>query len=194
MDPGDITSLLTLWSQGDAEAFRQLVALSYDDLRAIAHRRLMGVGHAGADTLSTTALVHEAFLRLAGREGAGGEWENRAHFYAFASRAMRHILVDHARSMSAARRGGGRIRIPLEEMVVGAPDDLADVLGVDEAIDQLAERHPRMARVVELRFFGGFTVPEVAEVMQASVRTVEREWTRAKVYLQESLDAGGHAS
>jgi RNA polymerase sigma factor (TIGR02999 family) len=131
--------------------------------------------------------VHEVFLRLVGRDGVG-EWQSRAHFYSFASRAMRHILVDHARRTRTERRGGDQVRIPLEETAVAGADGPADVLGVDEAVNHLAERHPRMAQVVELRFFGGLTVPEVAEVLDTSVRTVEREWTRAKAYLLESLE------
>ncbi len=188
-DHEPITALLNRWSQGDAEAFPVLMALAYADLRAIAHRRLTAVG--GGETLATTALVHETYLRLAGREG--GSWESRAHFYAFAAQAMRHILVDRARRARAERRGGDAVRIPLEESAVGESDGTADVLGVDEAIERLAERHPRMAQVVELRFFGGLSVPEVAGVLDTSVRTVEREWTRAKVYLLESLadDARG---
>jgi RNA polymerase sigma factor (TIGR02999 family) len=180
---GPITALLNRWSEGDADAFPQLMALAYDDLRAIAHRRLLTTG--GGGTLATTALVHETYLRLAGREG--GAWASRAHFYAFAAHAMRHILVDRARQAHAERRGGDAVRIPLEESAVGAADGSADVLGVDEAIERLAQRHPRMARVVELRFFGGLSVPEVAGVLNASIRTVEREWTRAKAYMMESL-------
>jgi RNA polymerase sigma factor (TIGR02999 family) len=181
--PGPITTLLQRWSDGDAEAFPQLVALAYDDLRAIAHRRLMTGG--GSQTMATTELVHEVYLRLAGREG--GTWRTRSHFYAFASRAMRHILVDHARRASTEKRGGERVKIPLEESLASA-DDHADVLGIDEAVEQLAGRHPRMAQVVELRFFGGLTIPEVAEVLGASVRTVEREWTRARAYLLDTID------
>jgi RNA polymerase sigma factor (TIGR02999 family) len=184
--PGEITALLGRWAEGDDAAFARLVALAYDDLRAIAHRRL--VASRQGDTLSTTALVHEVFLRLAGREG--GEWESRAHFYSFASRAMRHILVDHARRQHAERRGGKLVHIPLEETATAGGNHFIDVLGVDEAVTRLAERHPRMAQVVELRFFGGLTVPEVAEVLATSVRTVEREWTRARAYLLESLEAG----
>lgn len=179
-----ITVLLSRWSEGDENAFERLVTLAYDDLRAIAHRRLQA---GRGDDLATTALVHEVYLRLVGR--VDGEWESRAHFYGFASRAMRHILVDHARRRNADRRGGGAVRIPLEEARLATPSDSADVLGVDEALELLAARHPRMAQVVELRFFGGLTVPEVAEVLDASVRTVEREWTRARAYLLETLAA-----
>lgn len=189
-NPGAITSLLNRWSNGEPEALPQLITLAYDDLRAIAHRRLRRTGDSG-DTFSTTALVHEAFLRLAGRHTDGDEWRSRAQFYAFASRAMRHILVDHARRSAAVRHGGTATRITLEESVVGGFDGGTDVLGVDEAIDRLAERHPRMAQVVELRFFGGLTVAEVSQVIGTSVRSVEREWTRAKVYLLENLNPSG---
>jgi RNA polymerase sigma factor (TIGR02999 family) len=181
-DQGPITALLNRWGAGDSDAFPELMAMAYDDLRAIAHRRLLS---GGGGTLATTALVHETYLRLAGREG--GSWESRAHFYAFAARAMRHILVDRARRAQAERRGGDAVRIPLDESAVGSGDGAADVLRVHEAVEQLAHRNPRMAQVVELRFFGGLSVPEVAGVLDASVRTVEREWTRAKAYLQESL-------
>lgn len=184
-ESGAITQLLARWSDGDGEAFPELMALAYDDLRAIAHRRLRA---GDGDGLGTTALVHETYLRLVRHEG--GAWESRAHFYAFAARAMRHILVDHARRAGAGRRGGGAVRIPLDQMPGAesdAGDGARDVLGVNDAIDQLAERHPRMAQVVELRFFGGLSVPEVAEVLGASVRTIEREWTRAKAYLIECI-------
>jgi RNA polymerase sigma factor (TIGR02999 family) len=183
-DPGTITSLLSQWREGDPEAFPRLVALAYDDLKAIAHRRLRG---GRTDDLATTALVHEAYLKLMGSEG---RWESRAQFYAFASRAMRHILVDHARREQATKRGGDAIQIPFEEGEVTPESGSADVLGVDEAVEELARRHPNMARVVELRFFGGLSVTEVAEVLETSPRTVEREWTRAKAYLRESLADG----
>ncbi len=187
-DPHTITGLLGQWSKGDRDAFPKLVALAYDDLRAIAHRRL-AVG--GDDDLATTALVHEVYLRLVG--SSGGEWQSRAHFYAFASKAMRHILVDHARRTQAQRHGGGAVRIALDEGALAADQGFEDVLGVDEALERLAERNPRMASVVELRFFGGLTMAEIATVLDTSNRTVEREWTRAKAYLLEALsgDEGG---
>ncbi len=188
-DPGEITTLLQRWSHGDSDAFPRLVTLAYDDLRAIAHRRL----HGGPGvTLPTTALVHEVFLRLVARDTAGDTWQNRAHFYAFASRAMRTILVDHARRTHAARRGGDAVRIPFEDSLV-VDTGAADVLGVDEALDLLAAQHPRMAQVVEFRFFGGFSVAEVADLLQTSVRSVERDWTRARAYLLESLEAMNRA-
>lgn len=183
-DPETITSLLSQWREGDPDAFPRLIALAYDDLKAIAHRRLRG---GRSDDLATTALVHEAYLKLMGSEG---RWTTRAQFYSFASRAMRHILVDHARREGATKRGGNVVRIPFEEEEFTPEPGSADVLGVDEAVEQLAARHPSMARVVELRFFGGLSVAEVAEVLETSPRTVEREWTRAKAYLQETLADG----
>jgi RNA polymerase sigma factor (TIGR02999 family) len=158
------------------------VELAYHDLRAIAHRRLQAGG--GGD-LATTALVHEAYLRLLGR--VDGQWESRGHFYAFASKAMRHILVDHARQQQAERRGGAAVQIPLDEGTSPTDSGLADILGIHDALDRLALHNPRMAQVVEMRFFGGLSIPEVADVLKASVRTVEREWTRARSYLLESL-------
>lgn len=186
-DSGTITALLGQWSSGDSEAFPRLIELAYDDLKAIAHRRLLAGSSEG---LGTTALVHEAYLKLVGRHG--GHWECRAQFYAFVSRAMRHILVDHARRDHALRRGGNAIRIPLDEHAVAANDDgVVDVLGVDEVLQRLSELEPRMSQVVELRFFGGLTVAEAAEALGTSPRTVEREWTRAKVYLLEALRGDG---
>jgi len=187
--PGQVTRLLARWSEGDESAFAALVTLVYEDLRAIAHRRL--IASQGQETLATTALVNEVYLRLVGH--GGGRWEGRAQFFAFASRAMRHILVDHARRSHAEKRGGAAVQIAFDESAVGGPDDARDVLGVDEAIERLAVRNPRMARVVELRFFGGLNVVETAELLQTSVRTVEREWTRARAYLLETLDAGARA-
>ena len=183
---GQVTQLLARWSEGDESAFASLVTLVYEDLRAIAHRRLLA--SQGQETLATTALVNEVYLRLVGH--SGGRWDGRAQFFAFASRAMRHILVDHARRSGAEKRGGAAVQLALDESTVVGRDATGDVLGVDEAIKRLAVRNPRMARVVELRFFGGLNVAETAELLQTSVRTVEREWTRAKAYLLETLD--GH--
>ncbi len=187
--PGQVTQLLARWSDGDDAAFASLVTLVYDDLRAIAHRRLLA--SQGHETLATTALVNEVYLRLVGH--TGGRWEGRAQFFAFAARAMRHILVDHARRAHAEKRGGDTVRIALAETAVPGQDGAGDVLGVDEAVERLAERNPRMARVVELRFFAGLNVTETAEVLRTSVRTVEREWTRAKAYLLDVLDARSRA-
>lgn len=184
-----ITSLLARWSDGDAEAFPALMELAYDDLRAIAHRRLVAAGR--RQTLATTELVHEAFIRL--DDHGGGVWHNRARFYAFASRAMRHILVDRARARRAEKRGGEALVLPLEEASHMSVDPETDVLHVEEVLQKLATRHRRMASIIELRFFGGFSVEETAAVLETSVRTVEREWTRARAYLMVALTANDTA-
>jgi RNA polymerase sigma factor (TIGR02999 family) len=182
---GDITRLVEQWSQGDGQAFDQLIELVYDDLRRIAHRQLR---HDGPDrTIDTTSLVHEAYLKLARQPE--GIWRSRAQFFAFASKAMRHILIDYARRRQAAKRGGTRIRVPLDENMGAVDDEVAELLALDEALALLAEHDQRMASVVECRFFGGLSVAETAEALGSSVRTVERDWTRARAYLHRTLAA-----
>lgn len=180
---GDITRLVEQWRSGDEEAFRRLIDLVYDDLRRIAHR------HIRADrsdhTIQTTALVHEAYVKLAQQQD--GAWPTRGHFFAFASRAMRHILIDYARRRQALKRGGARIRVPLTEGVEVADVEIAELLTLDEALDKLAQHSERMARIVECRFFGGLSVAETAETLDLSIRTVERDWTRARVYLHQAM-------
>jgi RNA polymerase sigma factor (TIGR02999 family) len=180
---GEITRLVERWSAGDEDALKRLIELVYDDLHQIAHRhlRLEGPDH----TINTTALVHEAYLRLVQQQD--GVWRSRGHFFAFASRAMRNILIDYARRRRAQKRGGTRIRIPLDENVGAVEAEAAELLALDEVLEKLAKRNPRMARVVECRFFGGLTVAETAQALGASVRTVEREWTRAHAYLYAAL-------
>jgi len=161
----------------------------YDDLRQIAHRMLRR--HAPADTLHTTALVHEAYLKLDGHEASAVD---RAHFFALAARAMRFIVVDHARARRAAKRGGGAHRVTL-----GPAHDVADlradeVLALDEALSRLAAERPRLAQVVELRFFGGLTFEEAAEAAGVSVRTAKRDWDLARAWLHRAVrdgDGGG---
>jgi RNA polymerase sigma factor (TIGR02999 family) len=182
-DRGEITRLVERWSDGDEAALDRLIELVYDDLRQIAHR------HLGLDrpdhTINTTALVHEAYLRLARHRQ--GVWPSRAQFFAFASRAMRHILIDYARRQRAAKRGGTRVRVPLDENVTPVEAQAAELIALDEALDMLAQRNETMARVVECRFFGGLSVAETAEALDSSVRTVERTWTRARAYLHRTL-------
>jgi RNA polymerase sigma factor (TIGR02999 family) len=181
---GEITRLVEQWSSGDEEALRRLIDLVYDDLRRIAHR------HIRADrsdhTIQTTALVHEAYVKLV--EQQDGVWPSRGHFFAFASRAMRHILIDYARRRQALKRGGARIRVPLTEGVDVADAEIAELLTLDAALERLAQHSERMARIVECRFFGGLSVAETAETLGLSIRTVERDWTRARVYLREAMD------
>lgn len=183
---GEITRLVEQWSQGDGNAFDRLIELVYDDLRQIAHRhlRLDRPDH----TIDTTSLVHEAYLKLA--QHPEGVWRSRAQFFAFASKAMRHILIDYARRRHAAKRGGTRIRVPLRDNMAAVDAEATELLALDEALEMLGERSERMARVVECRFFGGLSVAETAEALDSSVRTVERDWTRARAYLYRTL-AGG---
>lgn len=178
----EVTELLAAYAAGDEDALRRLVPLIYDDLRIIARRHLAREreGH----TLNTTALVHEAYLNLAAGEGS---WRDRAHFFAAASRAMRHILVDYARRRRAVKRGGEPLRVPLRpDMTAEAPRTL-DLLALDEALTALERKDERLGRVVECRFFGGMKAEETAEALGVSLRTVERDWSRAKAYLHRTL-------
>lgn len=183
---GSVTRLVQRWSEGEDGALDALIDLVYDDLRVIAHRHLRSTD--GDPTLHTTALVHEAYLRLEGVEG--GTWESRGHFFAFCSKAMRHVLIDYARRRRAAKRGGDQARVPLEEVPGSLDAEVVEVLAVNEALERLARHDERMARIVECRFFGGLTVAETAEALEVSTRTVEREWTRARIYLQRLLESG----
>lgn len=189
-DRSDITRLLTEWSQGNERAFDRLLGLVYEDLRSIAHRRLQGErqGH----TLQTTDLVHEAYLRLVRTQET--DWRDRAHFFAVASRVMRHVLVDYARSRSTQKRGGGRVRVTLTPAVASVTEPVLEVLALEEALSRLAERSPRLERVVECRFFGGMSVRDTAAVLGVSNRTVERDWKRARGYLYRALDEVGRDS
>ena len=184
VDKGEITRLARQWSDGDDQAFDRLVELVYDDLRRIAHRHL---AVSRGDTLNTTALVHEAYMKLAHVEG--GVWEGRAQFLAFCSKAMRRILIDYARRRSAAKRGGGRVQVPLRDDAAVVEAEVERMLGIEDALKQLEKHDPRMGRVVECRFFGGMTVPDTAEALGVSPRTVEREWTRARAYLHDLMES-----
>lgn len=188
---GEITRLVGRWSAGEEGAFDRLIEEVYDDLRRIAHHHLE-LGARGG-TIDTTVLVHEAYLRLA--EVDEGAWRGRAEFFAFCSKAMRHILVDYARRRNAAKRGGSRVRVPLRADVAAVdPEDLAELIALDDALERLEANSPRMARIVECRFFGGMSVSETAEALATSTRTVEREWARARAYLHQSLTAGEPSS
>ena len=181
----EVTRLLHNMRAGDGASFDQLFPVVYEDLRGIA-RRLLKRERAG-HTLSTTGLVHESYLNLVGQVEGEGAWRDRAHFFAIASRAMRHILIDYARRRMAKKRGGGRQRVTLEDRMVSVEEQAAELLALDEALTRLAEHSPRMSTIVECRFFGGMTMPEIAEALGLAQRTVEREWTRAKAHLQQSL-------
>lgn len=182
MDTTSITRLLNEVRSGNREVEPQLVSLIYPELRKIAARQMRQErpGH----TLQPTALVHEAYLRLAGQEQA---WENRSHFFAVAAHLMRAILVDHARKRHAAKRGGKLVQIQLDGAPVAINATLSYILDVDRAIDKLASWDPRQAKVVVFRFFGGLNEDEIAEVLSVSVRTVKRDWQMAKAWLHGEL-------
>lgn len=169
---------------GAREPLDQVVALTYQDLRAIAHRRLAAREHGG--TLSTTALVHEAYLKLFDQSRGG--WQDVAHFLALASVAMRHVLIDRARERSALKRGGERRRITLDDDVLAIEDQSDALLQLDDALERMAQLEPRLAQVVECRFFGGLTEEETAAALGLHVRTARRDWVKARVLLRRLLE------
>ncbi|MBK8247488.1 MAG: sigma-70 family RNA polymerase sigma factor [Gemmatimonadetes bacterium] len=180
--PPDVTLLLQAVRHGEEGALDQLLPLVYNDLRQVAAKHLRGerMDH----TLQATALVHEAFLRLVDQRHVN--WQNRAHFFAVAAQLMRRILVDYARRVATAKRGSGRL-VSLDEGMDVPTDEPETLLGIDEALTALGEMDPRAARVVELRFYAGLTVEEVAEVMQLSSATIKREWATARAWLEAEL-------
>jgi RNA polymerase sigma factor (TIGR02999 family) len=182
--PGDVTDLLNEWRNGDRVAFERLLPLVYGELRRIA-RRYMRRQHPD-HTLQPTALIHEAYVRLAGQ--SPGEWKSRSHFLAVAARAMRHVLVDHARAKQSAKRGGGTRALPLEEGIGTSAERLDMLVALDAALSNLEKLHPRQGRVIELRFFGGFTVDETAKILNISAETVMLDWRAAKAWLHVELD------
>ena len=184
--PHEITELLVAWGGGDESALDRLIPLVYDELRRLAHR-YMGRERPG-HTLQTTALVNEAYLRLVSwREVC---WQNRAHFFAVSAQMMRRILVDFARDRKYLKRGGGALRVSLADAASLTEQRGADLVALDEALTALAEVDRRKAQVVEMRFFGGLSVEEVAEVLKVSKETVMRDWRLAKVWLLRELGGG----
>ena len=181
--PEEVTDLLNEWGNGDQEALNRLMPLVYDELHRLASRYLRHerVGH----TLQTTALVHEAYLKLVDQKKAN--WHNRVQFFAAAAKVMRHVLVDYARSRKAAKRGGDYCRLSLDEAAISSQDQDADLLVLNEALDNLAAIDPQQSRVVELRVFGGLTVEDTAEALGISARTVKREWSMAKAWLHQQI-------
>lgn len=178
-----ITELLVQVGQGRRSAAEQLMPLVYDQLRALA--RSFFAAQRPNHTLEPTALVHEAFLRLVGPSQT--DWTGRAHFFAVAAKAMRQILINHAEAKQAAKRGGGWQRITLSEAVHESGDREVELLALNEALSSLEEMDERQARVVELRFFGGLTVEEAAEVLKVAPRTIELDWRMAKAWLVRKL-------
>lgn len=178
------TTLLDAARQGDPQAFRALYEMVYEELRRLAGKLRQG---RGADTLNTTALVHEAFVRLVPYEAAG--WENRCHFFRTAAQAMRFVLVDYARKRKAAKRGGHLVAVTFNEHVHAATVQAEGVLALHEALKQLETLDPRQAQIVECRYFAGLTIEDTAQALGISVATVKRDWRSARAWLAQSLRA-----
>ena len=189
MQADDLTGLLIEWREGDEAALDKLTPLVYDEIRRIAHRYLQREreGH----TLQTTALVNEAYLRLAGSQNVA--WQNRTHFFAVTAQVMRHILIDHARRRSYVKHGGELRQVAFDDALAGQEKTLmsqpraAELLALDEALDELAKLDRRKSRVVELRYFGGLSLAETAEVLEVSLMTVRRDWRAAKAWLYRQV-------
>jgi len=181
-----VTKLLEQWNSGDAEALDKLMPLIYEELRKMARRymRQQNSGH----TLQTTALIHEAYLRMVKLKEK--HFENRAHFFGVAAQAMRHILVDYARQRHTAKRGGGVRPISLEEAAIVSQERAAELVAFDEALKELEALSTRQSRVVELRYFGGLSIEETAKVLSVSPETVMRDWNMAKSWLHRALKPG----
>ena len=183
--PSEVTRLLVAWGRGDRKALDPLYQLVYRELRRLAHRRMRL--ERAAHTLQTTALVHEAFLRLA--EQRKRIWESRTHFLAIAAETMRRILVDHARKHQGMKRGGGARHLSLTDAGEVAKQPAMDILRIHDALKALAKIDPRKAKMVELRFFGGLDIRETAECLKVSPGTVMRDWTLAKAWLKRQLQS-----
>ena len=179
----DVTQLLVDHRNGRSGASDQLFALVYDELHAIARRQLRY--RSPGDTLNTTGLVHEAYLKLFDRSNA--DWNDRVHFFAVTARAMRQILVDHARAAKADKRGGGAHRTELASGLLYEDARRLDLLNLEDAMQQLAGLNPRLAQIVEMRFYGGMSIEEIATAMDMSSRTVDRDWFKAKSFLYLAL-------
>jgi RNA polymerase sigma factor (TIGR02999 family) len=186
LSPKDITQLLVDWSDGNKEALDKLVPLVHEELRRLA-RRYMRREHAG-HTLQTSALVNEAYLKLIDQREV--RWRNRTHFFAIAAQLMRRILIDHARRHHYQKRGGGAYKLSLDEAALVIQERAADLVALDDALSELAEFDPRKSQIVEMRFFGGMSAEEVAEALSCSLRTVEREWRKAKAWLHRAVSRG----
>jgi RNA polymerase sigma factor (TIGR02999 family) len=178
-----VTNLLVQWSHGDDAALAELTPLVYGELRRVAHHYLGG--QRPDHTLQTTALVNEAYLRLA--DQTSPRWQNRAHFFAVAARAMRQILVSYARTQQAQKRGGGAFKVELDEAALVSPQKSKEILDLHEALEQLSALDSRKAQVVELKYFGGLSYDEIAEVLKISRITARRDWEFAKVWLYTEL-------
>jgi len=184
MESRDVTGLLVKWGQGDKGVLDQLLPAVYDELHRMAARYLRR--ERPDHTLQPTALINEAYLRLVDKNSV--TWENRAHFFGIAANVMRRILVDHARGHQAAKRGGSAIKVPLDEQLHGTPkQEEMDLVALDTALTRLATVDPEQSRLVELRYFGGLTIEETAQVMGISPATVKRSWTVARAWLRREI-------
>ena len=181
--PDELTELLNEWGNGNQAALEKLMPLVYAELHRIAKRHMRN--QSPDHTLQTTALIHEAYVKMAG--DSGKQWKDRVHFYAVAARAMRHVLVDHARTKQSAKRGGGARPVPLEEGIGTSEERLTELIAIDKALANLAKLHQRQSEVVELRFFGGLGVEETAEILKVSPETVALDWRAAKAWLHKEL-------
>jgi len=179
----EVTQLLVEWSNGNQAALDKLTPLVYDELHRLAHQHMRRERH--DHTLQTSALVNEAYLRLINQRDV--RWQNRAHFFSIASRLMRRILVDHARSHNYAKRGGGAIEVSLDEAALISQERAAELVALDEALTSLAAIDERKCQVVEMRFFGGMSVEETAEMLNVSPITVKRDWSTAKAWLYREI-------
>lgn len=180
----DVTELLIAYREGEKEAFEALVPLVYPELRRIAHRQL--AGHRRGALLDTTALVHEAYLKLV--DQAGGTPKSRAHFFALSARVMRQVIVDFARRRTAGKRGGGDVPLTLDRVQVPVDEQAEQVLALNAALDRLAALNERLTRVFECRFFVGLSEQETAEALDISLRTVQRDWLKSKAWLRTELE------
>jgi RNA polymerase sigma factor (TIGR02999 family) len=179
----EVTQILHDWRDGDREAPERLMPLIYDEMRRLARTHLAREG--GDHTLQPTALVNEAYLRLVDQTRVN--WQNRSHFFGIATSMMRRVLIDHARAHATNKRGGGAIRLSIDDVQVPAEQRAASLIALDEALEKLAQMDERKSRVVEMRFFGGMSDEEIAEVLDVSVRTVLRDWKTARLWLYREL-------
>ena len=183
VSPHRVTQLLQQWGHGDDAALAELTPLVYEELRRLAHHYMEG--QRPNHTLQTTALVNEAYLRLA--DQTNPNWQNRAHFFAVAARAMRQIVVDYARSQRSQKRGGGALKVELDEAAIVSPAESQEIVDLHEALERLAALDSRKAQVVELKYFGGLNYDEMAEVLKISRVTVRRDWEFARLWLYTEL-------
>lgn len=186
-EPSTVTALLVRLREGEETALDELVPTVYEELRKIAHNKLRG--EPSDHTLRTTELVHEAYLKLVDHNAV--DWQDRQHFFAVAARAMRQVLVDHARRRNAEKRGGKGDDVPLDRVIIPGAEDIESLVALNDALDRLAEKDERAVRVVECRFFGDYTIEETANILDVSTSTIERDWRAAQAWLNRELSSEG---